>query len=159
MILDAIRTAGQVSRVELAPLTGLTSQTVSNVVRRLLAAGLITESGHAPSSGGKRRTLLSPRADGAFAVGVQLDPDAAVIVVVDLAGEVLASRRVKLVHPGEPADVVARVAAAAQRLTARTRVDPARLLGTGIATPGPIDGTAGDVVLPRTSPGGAGCRC
>ncbi|MEW1860318.1 ROK family transcriptional regulator [Streptomyces sp. NBC_00669] len=153
VILDAIRTAGQVSRVELAPLTGLTSQTVSNVVRRLLAAGLITESGHAPSSGGKRRTLLSPRADGAFAVGVQLDPDAAVIVVVDLAGEVLASRRVKLVHPGEPADVVARVAAAAQRLTARTRVDPARLLGTGIATPGPIDGTAGDVVLPPNFPG------
>ncbi|BBA96256.1 putative ROK family transcriptional regulator [Actinacidiphila reveromycinica] len=153
VILDAIRTAGPVSRVELAPLTGLTSQTVSNVVRRLLAAGLITESGYAPSSGGKRRTLLSPRADGAFAVGVQLDPDGAVVVVVDLAGEVLASRRVRLVDPGEPADVVARVAAAARRLTARTRVDPARLLGTGIATPGPIDGTAGDVVLPPNFPG------
>ncbi|SEG55847.1 Sugar kinase of the NBD/HSP70 family, may contain an N-terminal HTH domain [Actinacidiphila yanglinensis] len=153
VILDAIRTAGQVSRVELAPLTGLTSQTVSNVVRRLLAAGLITESGHAPSSGGKRRTLLSPRADGAFAVGVQLDPDAAVIVVVDLSGEVLASRRVRLTDLGDPARVVARVAAAARRLTARTRVDPARLLGTGIATPGPIDGTAGEVVLPPNFPG------
>ncbi|WP_335979495.1 ROK family transcriptional regulator [Streptomyces sp. CA2R106] len=152
VILDAIRTAGPVSRVELAPLTGLTSQTVSNVVRRLLAAGLITESGHAPSSGGKRRTLLSPRADGAFAVGVQLDPDAAVIVVVDLAGEVLASRRVALADSAEPADVVARVAAAARRLTARTRVDPARLLGTGIATPGPIDGTAGEVVHPPNFP-------
>ncbi len=148
VVLDAIRTAGPVSRVELAPLTGLTSQTVSNVVRRLLAAGLISESGHAPSSGGKRRTLLSPRADGAFAVGVQLDPDAAVVVVVDLAGEVLASRRVKLADPADPAEVVKRVAAAAQRLTARTAVDPARLLGTGVATPGPIDATAGDVVFP-----------
>ncbi|MEE4543128.1 ROK family transcriptional regulator [Streptomyces sp. V4-01] len=148
VVLDAIRTAGPVSRVELAPLTGLTSQTVSNVVRRLLAAGLVSESGFAPSSGGKRRTLLSPRPDGAYAVGIQLDPDAAVIVVVDLAGEVLDSRRVRLPDPGDPAAVVARVAGAAQRLTARTRVDPARVLGTGIAAPGPIDGPAGAVVKP-----------
>ncbi|WP_329181543.1 ROK family transcriptional regulator [Streptomyces sp. NBC_01477] len=148
VVLDAIRTAGPVSRVELAPLTGLTSQTVSNVVRRLLDAGLVSESGYAPSSGGKRRTLLSPRADGAYAVGVQLDPDAAVIVVVDLAGEVLASRRVELPDGATPADLVGRIAAAAQRLTARTRIDPARLLGTGIAAPGPIDGPAGAVVSP-----------
>ena len=62
VVLDAIRTHGPVSRVELAMLCGLTNQTVSNVVRRLLVAGLVTESGHAPSKGGKRRTLLSPRA-------------------------------------------------------------------------------------------------
>lgn len=60
VVLDAIRTRGPVSRVELATLTGLTNQTVSNVVRKLLDAGLVTESGHAPSNGGKRRTLLSP---------------------------------------------------------------------------------------------------
>ena len=148
VVLDAIRTAGPVSRVELAPLTGLTSQTVSNVVRRLLAAGLVSESGHAPSNGGKPRTLLSPRADGAYAVGVQLDPDAAVIVVVNLAGEVLGTRRLRLTDPGDPVDVVARVAGAAHRLTARTQVDPARLLGTGIAAPGPVDGAAGAVVSP-----------
>jgi predicted NBD/HSP70 family sugar kinase len=148
VVLDAIRTSGQVSRVELALLTGLTSQTVSNVVRRLLAAGLITESGHAPSSGGKRRTLLSPRPEGAFAVGVQLDPDAAVVVVVDLAGEVLASRRVKLADPSDPAEVVSRVAKAARRLAAASPADPERLLGLGIATPGPIDGSAGEVAYP-----------
>ena len=70
VVLDAIRTGGPVSRVELADLTGLTNQTVSNVVRKLLDIGLVTESGHAPSNGGKRRTLLSPRPDGAYALGV-----------------------------------------------------------------------------------------
>ncbi|MFI0900912.1 ROK family protein [Streptomyces sp. NPDC020983] len=148
VVLDAIRTAGPVSRVELAPLTGLTSQTVSNVVRRLLDAGLVSESGYAPSSGGKRRTLLSPRPDGAYAVGVQLDPDAAVVVVVDLAGEVLATRRVGLPDGALPEEVVPRIAAAAHRLTAKAQVDPARLLGTGIAAPGPVDGPAGAVVSP-----------
>ncbi|WP_405009975.1 ROK family protein [Kitasatospora sp. NBC_01539] len=153
VVLDAIRTAGSVSRVELAPLTGLTSQTVSNVVRRLLDAGLVAESGQAPSSGGKRRTLLSPRADGAYAMGVQLDPDVAVVVLVNLIGEVVASRRLRLTDPGVPADVVERVAGAARRLAAGSGIDPARLLGTGIATPGPIDGRAGAVVSPPNFPG------
>ncbi|MEV7424234.1 MULTISPECIES: ROK family transcriptional regulator [unclassified Streptomyces] len=153
VVLDAIRTSGPVSRVELAPLTGLTAQTVSNVVRRLLDAGLVSESGHAPSSGGKRRTLLSPRADGAYAVGIHLDPDSAMVVVVDLVGEVLISRRVRLTDPRDPEVVVDQAVRAARRLTARAEIDPARLLGTGIAAPGPIDGRAGAVIAPPNLPG------
>ncbi|MFF0015640.1 ROK family protein [Streptomyces sp. NPDC005374] len=153
VVLDAIRTTGQVSRVELAALTGLTNQTVSNVVRKLLDAGLVAESGQAPSSGGKRRTLLTLRADGACAVGVHLDPDAAVIVVVDLAGEVIGSRRLRLTDPGDAADVVDRIARATGRLLDRSAVDRTRLLGLGIAAPGPLDGTTGAVVSPPNFPG------
>ncbi|AXG77901.1 ROK family transcriptional regulator [Streptomyces paludis] len=153
VVLDAIRTRGPVSRVELAPLTGLTAQTVSNVVRRLLDAGLVSESGHAPSSGGKRRTLLSPRADGAYAVGIHLDPESAVVVVVDLVGEVLTGRRVRLTDPRDPQSVVEQSVRAARRLTARAEIDPARLLGTGIAAPGPLDGRAGAVIAPPNLPG------
>ncbi|MFC8427371.1 ROK family protein [Streptomyces sp. NPDC057253] len=153
VVLDAIRTTGQVSRVELAALTGLTNQTVSNVVRKLLDAGLVAESGQAPSSGGKRRTLLTLRAEGACAVGVHLDPDAAVIVVVDLAGEVIGSRRLRLTDPGDPADVVDRVARTTGRLLDRSAVDRTRLLGLGIAAPGPLDGTTGAVVSPPNFPG------
>ncbi|MDW6059731.1 ROK family transcriptional regulator [Streptomyces sp. FXJ1.4098] len=153
VVLDAIRTGGPVSRVELADLTGLTNQTVSNVVRKLLDIGLVTESGHAPSNGGKRRTLLSPRPDGAYALGVHLDPDTAVIVLANLAGEVISSRRLRLTAPSDPADVVDRVARAALRLIARSEVDTSRLLGLGIAAPGPIDGSAGAVVAPPNLPG------
>ncbi|MPY62235.1 ROK family transcriptional regulator [Streptomyces spongiae] len=153
VVLDAIRTRGPISRVELAALSGLTNQTVSNVVRKLLDAGLVTETGQAPSSGGKRRTLLAPRPDGAYALGVHLDPDAAVIVLVNLAGEVLTSRRLRLSVPSEPADVVDRVARAALRLAERSAVDPGRLLGLGIAAPGPIDGSSGAVVSPPNLPG------
>ncbi|WSQ15814.1 ROK family transcriptional regulator [Streptomyces sp. NBC_01231] len=153
VVLDAIRTRGPVSRVELAELTGLTNQTVSNVVRKLLDAGLVTETGHAPSSGGKRRTLLAARPEGAYALGVHLDPDAAVIVLVDLAGEAITTRRIRLTVPSEPTDVVRRVARAALRLVDRSAVDPARLLGLGIAAPGPIDSSTGTVISPPNLPG------
>jgi predicted NBD/HSP70 family sugar kinase len=148
VVLDAVRTRGPVSRVELGPLTGLTNQTVSNLVRRLLDAGLITESGHAPSSGGKPRTLLMPRADGAYALGVHLDPDAAVLVLVDLLGSVRRSRRFALPRPSVPEEVVDKVARAALRLAESAAVDPSRLLGLGVAAPGPLDGRTGTVVEP-----------
>lgn len=153
VVLDAIRAHGPVSRVELAMLTGLTNQTVSNVVRRLLDAGLVSESGHAPSNGGKRRTLLSPRAEGAYAVGVQLDPDSVVVAVVNLAGRAVSSRRIKLTEPVDPAGLVERVSRAATRLVGRSEVDPSRVLGMGLATPGPIDGPGGAIVDPPNFPG------
>ncbi|WP_246562389.1 ROK family transcriptional regulator [Streptomyces roseirectus] len=153
VVLDAVRTRGEVSRVELAALTGLTNQTVSNVVRKLLDAGLVAEAGQAPSNGGKRRTLLSLRADGAYAVGVHLDPDAAVIVVVDLSGQVVGSRRLRLTDPGDADGIVDRVARAALRLVERAGVDRGRLLGLGIAAPGPLDGSSGAVVSPPNFPG------
>lgn len=154
VVLDAIRTHGPVSRVELAMLCGLTNQTVSNVVRRLLDAGLVTESGHAPSSGGKRRTLLSPRAEGAYAVGVQLDPDSVVVAVVNLAGRAVSSRRMRLTGQiDDPEELVERVSRAVTRLVGRSDVDPSRVLGMGLATPGPIDGPAGAIVDPPNLPG------
>jgi len=153
VVLDAVRTSGEISRVELAALTGLTNQTVSNVVRKLLDAGLVAEAGQAPSNGGKRRTLLSLRADGAYALGVHLDPDAAVIVVVDLSGQVVGSRRLRLTEPWEPDGLVDRVSRAALRLVERAGVDRGRLLGLGVAAPGPLDGTTGAVVSPPNFPG------
>jgi hypothetical protein len=60
VVFDAIRrTPGGISRVELVAETGLTAQTVSNIVRRLLAQELIVESGRVQSAvRGKPRTLL-----------------------------------------------------------------------------------------------------
>ncbi|MFD0503104.1 MarR family transcriptional regulator [Streptomyces chiangmaiensis] len=135
VVLDAIRAHGPISRVELVPLTGLTAQTISNVVRRLLNKGLIEESGHAYSDGGKRRTLLSMRACGAYAVGVHLDPDFVVVALVNLAGDVVRSRRIRLIGPVDPADLVEQVARTVKRLVRDAAVDPDRVLGAGIATP------------------------
>lgn len=153
VVLDAIRTCGPVSRVELAPLTGLTSQTVSNVVRRLLDAGLVAESGYAPSGGGKHRTLLTARPDGAFAAGVHLDPHAVVVAVVDLVGGVRASSRIALDVPSDPQDVVRRACRALRRLTTKAQIPADRLLGVGVAAPGPLDIREGAVVHPPNLPG------
>lgn len=57
-ILDLIRSSGTVTRVDLADRSGLTGASISRVVKRLLADGLIIETGYGDPTGGKRATLL-----------------------------------------------------------------------------------------------------
>ncbi|MGA8112731.1 MAG: ROK family transcriptional regulator [Actinocatenispora sp.] len=148
VILDAIRQQDGVSRVELAHLTGLTNQTVSNIVRRLLDAGLVAEAGRAPSRGGKRRTLLTVCPDACFSVGVHLDPDVAVTVLVDLSGRILTRHRRRLPTHSDPARLVPTLARAVDRVITDARVEPTRVLGLGVAVPGPLDTRHGIVVEP-----------
>ncbi len=148
VILDAIRRQDGISRVELATLTGLTNQTVSNIVRRLIDDGLVTESGRAPSRGGKRRTILRLRSDAYYSVGVHLDPAATVTVLVDLSGQILARRRRRTTSTADPKRLVRGLAATVDTVIEEAAVDRSRVLGLGVACPGPIDQRRGLVVDP-----------
>jgi DNA-binding Lrp family transcriptional regulator len=94
VVLDAIRSLGATSRVELADRTGLTAQTISVIVRRLLSDGLVREDGAqppaGPSAGGKPRTTLRVEASAGYAVGIHFDPGRISAMLVDLSGRMLA---------------------------------------------------------------------
>jgi predicted transcriptional regulator len=80
-LLDLVRTRGTVSRVELARLSGLTSPTVTPVVRGLLDLGLVHEAGVQQHGRGQPRRLLSVTADAGYAVGIQVDLTTTTVVV------------------------------------------------------------------------------
>lgn len=149
VILDAIRRhpAG-LSRVELAQATGLSSQTVSNITRRLLDQGVARESGKQTSGNGKPRTLLEIVPASFYALGVHLDPAVITCVLVDLVGTVVAQRSQVTPRGGDTDKIAADMAASVSGLVAGSGTDRQRILGLGIAAPGPIDAAAGWVVDP-----------
>ncbi len=51
VVLGSIQASDGISRVEIAQQTGLTAQTVSVIVRRLIEQGIVEESGSWPSAG------------------------------------------------------------------------------------------------------------
>lgn len=147
LVLDLLRAAGErgISRLGLAGRTGLTPQAVSKITARLRGEGLAVEAGRRASTGGKPRTVLRLVPDAAHAVGLHLDRDELTVVLVDLAGAVVASRTAPL-DLGAPADEVLGAAAGA---VAAVRGDGARedgaraVLGAGVAVPGPLDHRGG----------------
>ncbi|ADB33342.1 ROK family protein [Kribbella flavida DSM 17836] len=150
VVLDAIRRAEQrLSRVELAAATGLSGQAISNITRRLLDAGLVREAGRQKSAGlGKPRTLLELEPTGQYAVGVHLDPAVVTVVLLDLTGQVIARRRAQTPAADGPDVLIAGIAATVEDVIAEAGVPRQRVVGVGIAAPGPIDVDRGVVVDP-----------
>ncbi|MFJ1645839.1 ROK family protein [Streptomyces sp. NPDC088258] len=129
LVLDLLRTAGEggISRLELADRTGLTPQAVSKITARLRAEGLAAEAGRRASTGGKPRTVLRLVPSAAYAVGLHLERDELVAVLVDLAGAPVAVR-------SAPLDLGAgteRVVAAVARAVDAVRAEHARAGGAG----------------------------
>ncbi len=153
VVLDAIRQSAGVSRVELAAHTGLTQQTVSNIVRRLIRDGLVTESGQIPTGLGKPRIGLQVNGRAYHAVGVHIDPHSITYVIVDLVGNVVARRARRPPAGTRPATVIRQVARAVGDMVAGSGVAAGSLLGIGVASPGPIDAERGEVVSPPNLPG------
>ncbi|MEV0612052.1 ROK family transcriptional regulator [Nonomuraea sp. NPDC050404] len=148
-MLDQIQLCDGISRVEIAQRTGLTPQSVSGIVRRLLDEGIVRED-HANrvSSGGKPRTALRINAGAGSAVGLHFDPVELTCTVVDLLGRPLVVRR-RPTPPGtDPSHVVTAMTELVAEVLAEADVPRAQVLGLGLATPGPIDQHLGMVVAP-----------
>jgi len=141
VVLDVIRrTSGGLSRVELAEATALSAQTVSNVTRKLLADGLIREAGTSTGGGvGKPRTILQLEARGRFAVGVHLDPSVITLVMLDLAGSLVTHSRMPAPSAVSSEDTMDSIAAAVESLIVASGVSRDRIVGVGVAAPGPVD--------------------
>ncbi|WNV88166.1 ROK family transcriptional regulator [Umezawaea sp. Da 62-37] len=147
-VLDVIRAAGTISRVGLINATGFTGATISTVVRKLIDEGLVLETGRAESTGGKRRVLLQLNHASRYAIGVHLDHAGITYVLTNLGGAVVA----RITRPGagteEPALVVTRMAAEVGALVERVGVEPDRVLGVGLVTPGPLRAASGMALTP-----------
>ncbi|WP_393098692.1 ROK family protein [Streptomyces sp. LN325] len=142
LVLDLLRTAGTtgISRLELAERTGLTPQAVSKITARLRADGLAAEAGQLASTGGKPRTVLRLVPEAGHAVGLHLDRDELTAVLCDLAGAVVAERKVPL---GLGAGAGAVVEGAAREVGALIEGAGVSVLGVGVALPGPLDHARG----------------
>ncbi|MFF8356317.1 ROK family protein [Streptomyces chartreusis] len=162
LVLDLLRTAGPdgISRLELAERTGLTPQAVSKITARLREDGLVAEAGRRASTGGKPRTVLRLVPEAGHAVGVHLDRDELTAVLCDLTGAVVARRSAALDLGAGAETVVERAVREVGELVGQGgRSDaggrgpaaqfPAppvgsgdrrpRVLGVGVALPGPLD--------------------
>lgn len=149
VILDSIRRSEEgLSRVELAASAGLAAQTVSNICRRLLDAGLIMEAGKETSGPGKPRTILRLNPQGMYAIGIHIDPALTSYALLDAVGTVLVSidEPTDLCNPPEQA--VAAMGGKIRQIIADSGIPEQRIAGVGVATPGPVDASSGTVVDP-----------
>jgi predicted NBD/HSP70 family sugar kinase len=139
VIFDALRINGALTRADLARATQLTPQTVSNIVDSLEADGLVAADEPRRQGRGQPARPYRIAPEGACAIGVQLDRHQMLGVVVDLAGSPLTRRQRQLPAGGPKKGGAALLKLISElRSFADGRQQSSRLLGLGIAMPGPF---------------------
>lgn len=155
-VLETIRLYGPLSRREIAKQTELTAQTVTNLTRQLIKAGLVVERDRRQEGRGAPSILLGLRPEGAFSIGLDLDKDHLTAVLMDFVGEVRQRISYELNFPS-PDEATDLMEATARDLLDREGIDRGRLWGMGVGLPGPLASTDEDhvtnVVNPKEFPG------
>jgi len=151
-IVETIRHAGAISRTEISEQTGLTQQSVSRILRNLIAQGLVVEGEQVRTVQlGKPRTTVRLRAAAAHAAGVLVDPTSLTFVLSDLNGGIVAQRSVDLGADVSPDALVELIADRIADMTAASAIAPESFLGVGVATPGPITPDGALLELPLSA--------
>ncbi|AXE32208.1 sugar kinase [Chromobacterium phragmitis] len=155
-ILETIRLNGQLTRADLARLTALTPQTVSNIVAELMDGGMLL-AGEPMRDGARGQPAVPLRLnpDGAYAVGMQLDHQMLVALVLDLSGKTRARLETPVDRPA-PVDAMPLIASLLERLKQESGLDWSRMLGLGLVMPGPFGVEGMTSVGPTTLPGWEG---
>ncbi len=148
-VLSALIDHPRLTRTELADLTGISKPTVSESVRRLVAAGLALDTGERTTGRGRSGAYfaLSPTLAGALVVSIA--PDAVSAECVDVRGHVQ-SRSVRAL-PGttRPATVRRALKAAASEAVSHGARTPAMAV---VSAADPVDRASGRLVHLPDSP-------
>ena len=171
-IVDALRHDGTASRADIARQTGLSPSTVSTVIAELQRAGLVVESTLAPAGRqGRPPAQLALDPSAGAAVGIDFDHDKIRVAVSDLARTVLAEASVRLDVDHDAPRALEHASELVAQVLDEAGVDSERVLGAGMALPGPVDHARGALhsspilsgwatwTPPRSSSSGSTCRC
>lgn len=147
IVLNLIREHQPISRAELARRMNVRRAALTAIVRDLLQAGDVYETGPAASVRGRRPTLIRVQTSGRLAVAVDVRPGKTSIALADFGGSVL-ERRV-FDTPREPSELAkCLVGHVEEVLAARQSTDeeaPA-VQGIGIVVPGMVDRRSGQIL-------------
>ncbi|WP_035266868.1 ROK family transcriptional regulator [Ahrensia sp. 13_GOM-1096m] len=139
-VLGRIRSAGLMGRAEVARTLGLSTQAVSNIIADLQSDGLLVEAGTRSQGRGLPALQYGINAEGAYALGVEIRPDAIFTALVDLHGNAVVNLR-RTLKSNEPDYLVATVLKLRAQMLEKTNIETDKLLGAGIVIPGPFGQT------------------
>jgi glucokinase-like ROK family protein len=138
-VLKIIRTTENLSRADIAKISGLSAPTVSRIIEDLLAEGLVREIGEGVSQGGRRPMLLKFSDQKNFIIGIDLGTTNIYGVLSDFDAKIIAEVRTPTHIEEGFAGVMKRTADVIAELIAEPSVANKRIYGIGMAVAGLIN--------------------
>jgi len=146
-LLKVIYDAGQISRTDLVEQTGHSPFLVSKMCDELLESRFILETGPGNSTGGRPPTLLSIDPKSGKVVGLHIGTFNARIAITDLAGTLLAFRKVRSHVETGPDEALRQLNAEVDATLRQAGVAQDQVLGIGVGISGVLDRSTGTTLF------------
>jgi len=150
IVLEVIRQSGTTTRARIARQVGLTIQTVSTIIRELEELGLLLSLREQPKGRGYPPAALRINPEGGFGIGVHVTPLGIDAGLINLNGDVIGTLRRDL-RKSTPDAAFSLIADLVREL--RALRPQGRMLGVGMALPGPFEVESMSFVGPTTMVG------
>ncbi|MEP6563953.1 MAG: ROK family transcriptional regulator, partial [Mesorhizobium sp.] len=150
IVLESIRLHGPIARGDIASRVGLTVQTVSTIVRELEEHGYVLSVREEPKGRGLPPATLRINPEGGYAVGIHVTPLGINAALINLSGDVIESttREAPNATPDHAFELIGAM------VLELTGLRPGgRVLGIGMALPGPFGVESMSFVGPTTMTG------
>lgn len=146
LVVERLLRDRSVSRAEIARSTGLSKQTISEVMRELERDGWVYEDGQIQGTVGRSAVTYALRSDAAFVLGIDLGGTKLHVALADLQGVIVAESIEATAGDGGGA-VVAQIGRMTDALLQRAGVSSQRLRGGVMGSPGIIEPASGGIVI------------
>ena len=155
IVLELIRRHGPIARTDIAAAVSLTVQTVSTIVRELEEDGFVVSQRESPKGRGVPPARLAINPDGGFAIGIYVTPLSVEAALVNLRGDIVTvlHRDAEHLTPDEGFSIIEELVSLIFADDQRRRV-----LGIGLAMPGPFGVEFDEFRRPNDDGGLAGYR-
>jgi predicted NBD/HSP70 family sugar kinase len=135
LMLHHVRRLGSIAKADLARVTGLSTQTASVIINRLLQEKLVRKRDVVRGKIGQPSQPIALNPAGAYAIGVHIGRRSLEVIVLDLAGQPQFRTEVTYRHPEVDA-VFAAIGAQIDAIVAQLGTEgAARICGIGVAAP------------------------
>jgi len=150
-VLETIRMQGPISRAEVARITDLTAQSISNITKRLLEHELIKETTKVQEGRGAPSMSLVVNPQGAYSIGLDIDQDQLTGILMDFSGHVLQRKSHPLSDP-KPDETIQLMLDTIESLCQQEKLDRNRIWGVGVGVPGPLEVKRGSIATNAVHP-------
>jgi len=143
-VTDQLLRGGPATQAELSRMTGLSTATVSNIVKSMHTAGLVSLT--PTTSSGRRAHSVRYVGDSSIAAGIDFGRSHLRVVLANRSHQVVAERQIPLPLGHDATVGIAAAAKLLEVLLAEKGISRSSLIGAGAGIPGPIDRRTGKVI-------------
>ena len=141
-ILGAFRNGGEMTKLELARMLGISITTVTTNINRLLELGFIEEASIAESTGGRKPVVLRFIKDAFYTIGVDISPSRVRLMAANLVSEILLEDSFEIDLSKCFDEILSQLADRIRDLDESLGLGKEKCLGVGISLPGVVDESA-----------------